>query len=89
MEARAVEVREKVSASKQLGASEARALIEGARTVYVAKGAKLDQFSGGKASEDRVSMLLGATGNLRAPTIRVGKTLLVGFNEEQYAKVFD
>jgi len=31
--------------------------------------------------------LLGPTGNLRAPTIRVGKTLLVGFNEESYKKV--
>ena len=28
--------------------------------------------------------MLGPTGNLRAPTIRKGKTLLVGFNEEVY-----
>lgn len=31
--------------------------------------------------------VLGSTGNLRAPTIRKGKTLLVGFNEEAYAAV--
>ncbi len=31
--------------------------------------------------------LLGPTGNLRAPTLRVAKTLLVGFNEECYAEV--
>jgi arsenate reductase-like glutaredoxin family protein len=28
--------------------------------------------------------LLGPTGNLRAPTIKKGKTLFVGFNEEAY-----
>ena len=27
---------------------------------------------------------LGPTGNLRAPTLRVGKTWFVGFNEEVY-----
>lgn len=28
--------------------------------------------------------MLGPTGNLRAPTLRVGKTVVVGFNEEVY-----
>lgn len=31
--------------------------------------------------------LLGPTGNLRAPTIRQGNTLLVGFSEEAYRDV--
>ncbi len=31
--------------------------------------------------------LLGPTGNLKAPTIRRGKTLLVGFNDEAYGQV--
>jgi hypothetical protein len=31
--------------------------------------------------------MLGSTGNLRAPTAVVGKTLLVGFNEESYSDV--
>ena len=30
---------------------------------------------------------LTPTGNLRAPTMRVGKTLLVGFDESSYADV--
>jgi arsenate reductase-like glutaredoxin family protein len=36
--------------------------------------------------EDEVlaAHLLGPTGNLRAPTLRKGKTLLVGFNMEAY-----
>ncbi len=33
--------------------------------------------------------MLGPTGNLRAPTIRTGATVLVGFNEEAYRKVFE
>jgi hypothetical protein len=32
--------------------------------------------------------ILGPSGNLRAPTIRIGDTLLVGFNEAAYQQVF-
>ena len=32
--------------------------------------------------------MLGPTGNLRAPTIRSGKTVLVGFNEEAFEDFF-
>lgn len=28
--------------------------------------------------------MLGPTGNLRAPTIRKGKTLIIGFNEQVF-----
>jgi hypothetical protein len=31
--------------------------------------------------------MLGPTGNLRAPTIRRGKTVLVGFDDEAYSRV--
>ena len=34
------------------------------------------------------SLLLGPTGNLRAPTLRRGRTLVVGFDEVTYKKVF-
>ncbi|UCE58999.1 MAG: hypothetical protein JSU63_16340 [Phycisphaerales bacterium] len=40
-------------------------------------------------NETLLSHMLGTTGNLRAPTIRSGKTLLVGFNEEVYAGEFE
>jgi arsenate reductase-like glutaredoxin family protein len=33
------------------------------------------------------ALLLGPTGNLRAPTMRKGRTLLVGFDEATYKKV--
>ena len=32
--------------------------------------------------------LLGPTGNLKAPTLRLGKTLIVGYSEEAYRQVF-
>lgn len=57
--------------------------------VIVSKGAKVELFDmKGDAPEDAdlLSAMLGPTGNLRAPTIRRGQTLLVGFNEEVYNK---
>jgi hypothetical protein len=55
--------------------------------VIVAKGKKVSLFKpGGKASAEIVDAMLGPTGNLRAPTLRRGKTVLVGFNEELFAE---
>ena len=57
--------------------------------MIVAKGKKVDEFKpGGKAPKACVDAMLGPTGNLRAPTLRVGKTVIVGFNEEVYDAVF-
>lgn len=33
------------------------------------------------------SLLLGPTGNLKAPTLRLGQTLLVGFGEPAYQQL--
>ncbi len=55
--------------------------------MIVAKGKKVSEFKpGGKAGADVVDAMLGPTGNLRAPTIRSGKTVLVGFNEDVFAE---
>lgn len=80
---------ETVPASRKLQRDDAVALLEGASAVHVAKGRKIQAFSGDdRLSDDAVGALLGSTGNLRAPTLRVGDTLLVGFNEAVYAEVF-
>ncbi len=53
----------------------------------VAKGKKVVTFDMKQSPPDDDTLaahLLGPTGNLRAPTIRRGKTLLIGFNEEAY-----
>jgi hypothetical protein len=53
--------------------------------VIVAKGKKVEAFSpAGEAPKALVDAMLGPTGNLRAPTLRVGKTVLVGFAEAAY-----
>jgi len=59
--------------------------------VIVAKGKKVTTFPMKQHHPDDAELLshmLGPTGNLRAPVIRRGKTVLVGFNEELFASVF-
>lgn len=34
--------------------------------------------------DELLKLMLGRSGTLRAPTLRRGKTLLVGFNEDAY-----
>ena len=38
--------------------------------------------------ETLLKHLLGPTGNLRAPALRKGKTLVVGYNDAVYADLF-
>jgi arsenate reductase-like glutaredoxin family protein len=66
-------------------------LVKNASHLLVAKGKKVVELDlkKDKLSEDEIlKLILGPTGNLRAPTLKVGKKLVVGFNEEMYAKVF-
>jgi len=37
--------------------------------------------------DELAAYLLGPTGNLKAPTLKLGGTLLVGFSEEAYRQV--
>ena len=69
---------------------EALALTQEADEIYAAKGKQVVQLDLKKTKPDRAALLgllLGPTGNLRAPTLRKGRTLLVGFDEASYAKV--
>lgn len=89
MEARKLTPEEIVPASRKLGRDDAGALARAASTLIVAKGKKVTEFEVGKStSDDAVDAMLGPTGNLRAPTLRLGTTLLVGFNEERFNEVF-
>jgi len=89
LEASDIKVKETVPASRKLGADDAREILEPASKLIVAKGRKLSEFKLGAAAPDEaVSAMLGPTGNLRAPTLKVGKTVVVGFNEEAYAELF-
>ena len=73
---------------KPLGRTDAEALLKAADEVYVAKGKKVLHFKMKQAAiEEVLAVVLGPTGNLRAPTFRSGKTLVVGFDEGAYSAV--
>jgi len=78
-----------VPASRKLQADDAAELLTDASTLIVAKGKKVTSYDvDGTPSDDAVAAMLGPTGNLRAPTAKVGSTLLVGFNEDAYDDAF-
>ena len=63
------------------------ALARQATTVYATKGknvVRLD-LKTNPSDEEIAALVVGPSGNLRAPALRVGKTLLVGFDEGTYA----
>lgn len=89
MEARGIDVAETVPASRKLQRGDALDLLNKANRAAVAKGRKLSEFSGADVTSDAaVTAMLGTTGNLRAPTMVVGDTLLVGFNEALFTEIF-
>ena len=51
------------------------------------KAVHVDLRKSRPGNAELLALLLGPTGGLRAPTLRVGRTLLVGFNEAAYAAV--
>ena len=65
-------------------------LLDGIDRVIASRGTKVVAFDLKKEKPDEETLLahiIGPTGNLRAPTARVGKTLLIGFNEDAYKQV--
>jgi arsenate reductase-like glutaredoxin family protein len=82
-------VQETVSASQKLGRAEAMAMARQARRLIAAKGKKvtvLDLARDQPSDAQLAELMLGPTGNMRAPTMRVGQTLLVGYNDEVFAQ---
>ena len=75
-------------ASRKLGRKDAAEIAKRASAVFVAKGKKVTAFKpAGKAGKELLDAMLGPTGNLRAPTIVRGRTVLVGFNPDVFDDV--
>jgi len=58
--------------------------------LIAAKGKKVERIDLRKGKPDKATvarLMIGPSGKLRAPTLRVGKKILVGFDEESYEKV--
>lgn len=85
-------VRETVNATKErFGTADLPRLLDGASKIVAAKGKKVVAFDLKETDADDadlVKIVLGPTGNLRAPSIKKGKTWIVGFNEELYGEHF-
>ena len=79
------EVTEERNSRKQpLDDQDAQALIDQVEQVIVAKGKKVRELA---ASETSLDDLKGPTGNYRAPMLRIGDQLLVGFNADKLEEI--
>ena len=78
-----------VDARKEaLAGDDAWRLLAGAGQVLVAKGKAFQVFDPRTESKEALlAQALGRTGNLRAPALRIGDQLWVGFSEGLYARL--
>jgi hypothetical protein len=91
LETHGIAVQETVPAQRKLGRAEALAMARQARRLIAAKGNKvtvLDLTTQPPSDEVLARLMLGPTGNMRAPTMRVGQTVLIGYNDRAFADVF-
>lgn len=70
---------ERAARKEPLKDADVKALLREVEKVIIAKGKKYRELP---AKEAGLDDLRGPTGNFRAPMIRKGKTLLVGFHQE-------
>ena len=69
---------------------QALGVLANVHQLYVIRGKRVVHVDLTKDKPDRAALLgllLGPTGNLRAPTLRKGRALLVGFDEATYTRV--
>jgi hypothetical protein len=79
-----------VNASKErVGPKDLKKLFADATEIAVAKGKKVLTFQMQKDPPSKAELekaVLGPTGNLRAPSLRIGKRWLIGFHEDAYGE---
>lgn len=85
-----VTVDSQTNAKKQVfGETEARDMLKGIERLISIKGPKVVSVNLRKEKPDWSelrALLLGPTGNLRAPVVRMGKTLIIGFHKNIYSE---
>ena len=88
MEANGLEPKQTIPASRKLGRDDAVNLAMKSSRLIIAKGKKVTEFgTKGGPSDSAIDAMLGPTGNLRAPTLVSGRTVMVGFNEDEYREL--
>ena len=83
-----IDVQELVDARKnRISPDDAVELARSAKNLVVAKGkrvVRIDLVRDAPTDEALKQLIVGPSGNLRAPTMRRGDTLFVGFNETEF-----
>mgnify|MGYP001812176813 CR=1 FL=1 len=62
------------------------AMLKSATSIRIAKGKTYEEFSPADGRESVMKKAMGPSGNLRAPTYRVGDAYIIGFNEDLYSE---
>ncbi len=83
-----IEIDEVVEARKQKITDDAAwELLSAADEIIVGKGKKILRWNpADDAKEEILKTTQGRTGNLRAPTLKIGNNFVVGYNDEMYEK---
>ena len=80
----------RVFANKEkINSEDAWEMMKSATIIRTGKGKKWKEWS--PSDDDKTEILkdvIGPSGNLRAPTWKIGNEFLVGFNQELYSEVF-
>jgi arsenate reductase-like glutaredoxin family protein len=88
---KSVTVKTQIDARKErFGPDEAIKLTQEVSEVIAAKGKKVVRYNLTKdkpTRDDLLAIMIGPSGNLRAPTVRKGKKLLIGFDLGAYSEV--
>jgi hypothetical protein len=72
-----------------IGADGALSVLQGVKDLYVAKGQKVLHFDLARnrpPDDELLPLLLGRSGSLRAPTLKVGTRMVVGYNADALKK---
>ena len=92
LEKHKVSIDTQVNAKKTILANpEALGLLSQVDELYATKGTKVIHVNLKTARPDDetlLSLVIGPSGKLRAPTLKKGRTLIVGFDEATYQHVF-
>jgi len=81
-----VEIKTEVNARQEpLEAQKAWDLLADSQKILIASGNKIREYSPQQDKKDEIlKIVLGRSGTLRAPTLKIGNTLYIGYNNEMY-----
>ena len=90
LERQNVAIEQQVEARKEkIDGEAAWAILKQAEVIKAGRGKKVVTFDPATDGRDEIlRVCTGRTGNLRAPTLRLGGTLLVGYNDGLYEDSF-